>query len=187
MNENQRKKIREWFAINYDTDPSKKTGLIAIENRPHFKTGKVKHLIKEFKNCQINVLPKQALEFAKPYDTITSHDITSRCCVIDECRLMEFALRTKFKSNTGRGDVICRNGAIFFNNNFQKNEADKLMLQLVRIQETGSTNWIYWARKNHKSDFSCGEIRQYLRNSGQEIIEQLTCWKCCWKNKNGPR
>lgn len=181
MNDQQRKKIREWFAIHYGTDISKKTGLIAMENKPHFKTGKIKHLVKQYRNCHINVLPTDALEYSKPYETISSEDITSRCVVVDNCKIMQFALRTKFKANTGRGDILCRNAAIFFNNNYASDKANELMSQLVKVQQTGSTNWLFWVRKNHKEDFSCGEMRQWLRNSGQEIIEQLTCWECSWK------
>jgi len=178
MEEYSRKAIREWFAINYGTCLSKKTGLIAIENKPHFKTGNPKKLIQTYKGNEVNVLPSAALEYAKQQsnENITSRDVVD----VVNCMLIDYSLKNKLKAGTGRGEILCKNAAIFFNNNCPKEKADELMKRLIVIQRTGDISWIGWVRRGHKSDFSCGELRQWLRTS-QPDVEQLTCWKCRWQ------
>ena len=182
--DSKKKLIREWFAIHYCTCLSKKTGMLALENRPHFKTGILKEIITDHKASYNNVLPLMALEYLKekdqPQQTI-SHD--NNTPVIKACKLMDYCLNIKLKENTGRGEILFRNSAIFFNNNYKKDEPLRLMEKLATIQKTGDTNWLEWARTNNKKHFSCGELRSWLRISNQENVEQLTCWRCNWQNK----
>ena len=49
LNENERIKYREKFIEKYGGDMSKKSGWLALEWRPHFKTGNIKTLISEYK------------------------------------------------------------------------------------------------------------------------------------------
>lgn len=44
LDERTRLKYRELFIEKYNADPSKKTGWLALEWRPHFKTGRIKTL-----------------------------------------------------------------------------------------------------------------------------------------------
>ena len=46
LSEDDKKIIREKIIVFFGCDKQKKTGLIAWENKPHFKTGKIKELVK---------------------------------------------------------------------------------------------------------------------------------------------
>lgn len=175
----QVKRAREWWIKRFNCDLSKKSGVIALEKHPHFKTGNVKTLIVSV-DKGINVLPRKCLNYAKNFKSNPAIMINSRRGV-ERCKLINLAMYVTLKRDTGRGDVLCRNAAVLFNSKLDDKEAKEMMRLLISAQRTGSLSWLDWARNNKKIDFSCGELRRWLRNTDQLKLEQLTCWRCSWK------
>lgn len=62
----ERRQIRLWFCKRYGTDTAKQSGGIAIECRPHFKTGKPKIKIIDNFSDRSNVLPPESLQSIRP-------------------------------------------------------------------------------------------------------------------------
>ncbi len=174
--ENERKIIRSWFIKETDTDISKISGLITIENRPSFKTNKIKQLIKSVDNG-INNIPTEAKKLLNQQRII---NIPSReeQVKIKHCMLIDYSLKNKIKANCGRGNVLAKNAAIYFLNNFEKENAKMLFYDLISFQKTGDQSWLTWADKERKTDFSCRELRNWLRTAGLYNIEEVTCWRC---------
>lgn len=68
FSEQQKKNARLHFIKKYNADPAKQSGLIAIEHKPHFKTGKPKILQLDNFSERDNKLPSEATENVVEYN-----------------------------------------------------------------------------------------------------------------------
>jgi archaellum biogenesis ATPase FlaH len=112
--EEQRKLIREYVIAEFGTDPTKKTGLIAIEYRPHFKTGNHKTLIKTV-GKEHNELPPGVKIFLEGLKIITpcKPNIDSNASILQKLKEsipkgerngLLFKLACSFRSRGGYGE-----------------------------------------------------------------------------------
>jgi len=112
--EEQCKLIREYVIAEFGTDPKKKTGLLAIENKPHFKTGKLKTLIKTI-DIGDNKLPSGVKLFLDGLKIITPYkpNIDSNVSILQKLKDsipqgerngLLFKLACSFRSRGGYGE-----------------------------------------------------------------------------------
>ncbi len=171
------KLIREFYIKRYEGDLSKKGGLVAQEFKPYFKDGKtIKKLITK-KGNELNCLSVECLDFVKGRLQRTLHcNVTN--INIKNCNLIDYVFKHKLKEDTGRGNVLAKNVAIFFIKQ-DINKAKEMLNIFYSVQGIiNKSDWITWVRNNNCSNFSCKELRGWLRETQKSGVEELTCWQC---------
>lgn len=167
----QRKLAREFYIKKTNTDLSKRSGVIAQEEKPHFKSGRIKKLIEKVDNG-INCLSPECLAYLQQNRPLHSISQTSQ---IKDCRLIDYALKNKLNENTGRGSILAKNMTIFFLN--KKVNARDWLNKFYAVQGINNgSDWTNWAKEHN--NFSCKELRWWLRQTQKSFVEELTCWKC---------
>jgi hypothetical protein len=177
--EQERKLIREYYIKRYNTDLSKRSGMVAQEFKPYFKNEKiVKKLIQTFGNFTSNKLSKECLDYVKNKLKSSSLHGWYTDIKISKCPLIEYSLKNKLKGGTGRGRYFAKNIAIFFLKE-SKEKAKNMLNKFYSAQGiVGGGDWVEWACSNNHNNFSCKELRGWLRETQKSDVEELTCWRC---------
>lgn len=171
------KLIREYYIKKFGTCESKVSGVFARPGYPHFKSGNKVRYIMSISNG-INHLDIEALDYVKkkqPNNINPRHGGERKS---NGCLLSEYSLKNKLRPNTRRGEVLAKNLAILYTNQYGRDKARELMRSFEIMQNTRGTEWISWVISNNRREFACGEIRNWLRKTQSVDVEELCCWRC---------
>lgn len=172
------KLIREYYIKRCDTDLSKRSGVIAQEEKPYFKGSNItKKLIKQVNNG-INCLSPECLLYVKR-KLESSLQLEKEIHIeVKECNLINYVLKKKIKSGTGRGLFLAKNIAIFFLKNNPKKAKEMLNIFYEVQGIKNGSDWVKYVSNKGFNNFSCKELRGWVRSTQKSDIEELTCWMC---------
>ena len=104
LDELKRRLYREVMINDYGSDPSKKSGWLAMENKIHFKSGKLKRLIEVFDVGVNKINFKYLIKANKEYEKITNVDDVDVEYVDED--ILSIAKRAGFVVTSRVGDEV---------------------------------------------------------------------------------
>jgi len=173
--EEKRKKLRSEFIKSFNCDDSKKTGLLALENTPHFKTGRLKELLSKKDNGPNILHELEILEIKEPIISNNSSTIPSDVDAwTKNDPILDYLLNTpkeKMKKDIQKNTIVFKNMAVMLAQLPEKNKN----IYVTQISEnTGHpinelNGWITKVLRGEISEYNKNELNIWIMDNDLSI------------------